>query len=189
MSGLARQSLLLCLVGLAAAAGWELSLLWFHLVHRSVLLLMTLVLLCRLLLLLDRSVIALCGAAGVVDCAPPCNRSTLIVRGGRCKLMLWLLLELVLLGLLQRACGRSVILEPRRVGSIVAVIAGKICLLVRATPALVGCVVVRATDLAKWSGAWVGFAAEHGRGHVPIVTALVQAGMFGCCGEVDVGCC
>ena len=162
LSGLARQSLLLCLIGLAAVAGWELAWLWARLVHRPVLLLLSLVLLCWLLLLLDWSVVALCGATGVVDCAPPCNCSTLIVRGRWCELMLWLLLMLVLLGLLRGACECAVVLEPWHVGSIVAVIARKVCLLVRATPALVGRMIVRATDLAKWPGAGVGFAAQRG---------------------------
>ena len=155
LSGLARQSLLLCLIGLAAVAGWELAWLWARLVHRPVLLLLSLVLLCWLLLLLDWSVVALCSATGVVDCAPPCNCSTLIVRGRWCELMLWLLLGLVLLGLLRGASRHSVVLEPWHVGSILAVIAGEIRLLVRATPALVGRVVVRATDLTKLASAGV----------------------------------
>jgi len=144
-----------------------------------------------LLLLLDRRVVALRRAVKVVDCAPPCSCSTGVMRGRRGELMLWLWLMLVLWLLLRWSLRlwRTVVLEPWHVGSIVAVVAGQVCVLVCAPPALVSCVVVRAANLTEHPCAGVGPAAERSRGYVPVFAALVQAGVLGYCCEVDAGCC
>ena len=57
-----------------------------------------------------------------------------------------------------------------------------------AAPALLGGVVMRAANLTEWSSAGVGFAAEDRGRYVPVLSALVQAGVLGWCREVDVGC-
>ena len=57
-----------------------------------------------------------------------------------------------------------------------------------AAPALLGGVVMRAANLTEWSGAGIGVAAENRGRYVPVLAALVQAGVFGWCREVDVGC-
>ena len=71
--------------------------------------------------------------------------------------MLSLMLMLEWRGLL----GDAVVLELGRVGSVVAVVAGQVCLFVRAAPALLCGVIVRAANLTKCRSARVRLAAKN----------------------------
>ncbi len=86
-----------------------------------------------------------------------------------------------------RLLRNAVVLELGHVGAVVAVIAREVCLFVCAAPALLGCVIVSAANLTELPSAGVGFAAEDRGRNVPVLAALVQAGVLGRCCEIDVG--